>query len=66
MKRNRNDRDSMINSNVRSNQKPHDDINILEPNPDSDLLLMIDEDEDLLDYSLMINSSDLDYDDYIT
>jgi len=62
MKRNQNDQGNVFNSIGRWNQSPHDDINILEPDPDSDLLIMEDEDEDLLDYSLMSTVDDLEYD----
>ena len=61
MKRNQNDQGNAFNSIGRWNQSPHDDINILEPDPYSDLLLMEDEDEDLLDYSLMNTVYDLEY-----
>ena len=62
MKRNQIDQGNVYSSIGRSNQNPHDDINILEPDPDSDMLLIGDEDEDLLDFSLMNTAYDPEYD----
>jgi hypothetical protein len=48
-------------SSDRSDQKPYDDYNVLEPSPDIDLNYMEDDDDELSDYTLMDNAVDLDY-----
>jgi hypothetical protein len=58
MKRNQNDQDSVGYSTGQSKQRLYDDINILDPSPDSDVFLLGEEDDDLLDYSLMNSEFD--------
>jgi len=61
MTRNQSDRHYDDYSGERSNQKSYDDYNILEPSPEIDLSFRDDEDDELMDFSLMENASVLDY-----
>jgi hypothetical protein len=61
MNSNQNDRRHEGYARDRSNQKSHDDYNILEPSPDIDLSFMEEEDEELLDYKLMENARVYDF-----
>jgi len=64
MKRNQNDQRHESYSYDRSNYKSYDDYNILEPSPDIDLQSLENEDDELLDYSLMDNAIDPDFEEW--
>ena len=61
MKNNQNDQRYEDYSRDQSNHKSHDDFNILDPNPNSEMLYLGDDDNDLAD-QIFMNSSD--YQDY--
>jgi hypothetical protein len=64
MTKNHRDQDHEGFSGGRSNHKPYDDYNILEPSADIDLnFLQEDDDDELSDYTLMDNAVDPDYED---
>lgn len=62
MKKNQNDHPNEGYSHDPSNYKSYDDYNILEPGPGSDMQFMVDEDDELSDFSLMEHADDQDYD----
>jgi|GEM_PF-4752192 len=65
MKNNQREKRHDGNYHEQSNRKSYDDLNVLEPSPDTDFQFLGDDDDELVDYSLMKIANDQDTDLYV-